>query len=239
MQLTQCSNLESLSVDNARRHESFAHSTPPRFHANEDSDSGTGARYLTDSLATLENLKTLNLDLHYTYDIRRTLGPSGTLSLAGLPNLQTLTVPLHFFVRKKSRGYEKVLSPASVLPRALNTLSIVACLDCHDAEFQDGEEDDMAWFPPPSLGHRDALIEFLGLIADSHAESFPGLKYIHYEEFFDFGELCCWCMRPAHFSDGPKHDLSRYNAVSESLIQRGIDFENYSRMFMCSIGSEF
>ncbi|KAL1870219.1 hypothetical protein Daus18300_005284 [Diaporthe australafricana] len=73
-------------------------------------------KHLMDSLASLENLRTLHLCLHYHDNISRTPGPSEILSLKSLPNLQTLTVPFHFFVKKPPQGQCKVSSPENVLP---------------------------------------------------------------------------------------------------------------------------
>ncbi|ROV88128.1 hypothetical protein VMCG_10424 [Cytospora schulzeri] len=60
--------------------------------------------YLSDGLAKLPDLKTLELDLHYSHDFSRLLGPRGVLSLQPLLGLQTLRVPLHFLVLKQAEG---------------------------------------------------------------------------------------------------------------------------------------
>ncbi|KAI3395601.1 hypothetical protein diail_1039 [Diaporthe ilicicola] len=118
-------------------------------------------KYLTDSLASLENLSTLDLGLHYPYDIRRALGPSETLSLESLANLQTLTVPFHFFLQRQPEGQCEVLSPASVLPRPLKSLNILACIACLHTWLGKSLRQASSVYR-----HQDVVLEFLEGIAE-------------------------------------------------------------------------
>lgn len=232
MSLTKCRNLQSLSVETdytqihkrIRTRPSLTHLLTVG-HPHSDK----GVKYLTDSLATLENLKTLTLDLHYCEKkVSQTLGPSGILSLAGLPNLQTLAVPFHFFIREELDDHHKVVSPATVLPRALKTLKIVACFRCLMARIG-------SYFTQitSTYQHVDAVLEFLEGLSNLHAESFPGLNNICYEE----GKLCaCYdcrgggctgCRHPFRFL--AISDMLRLEAVSESLRQKGVTFEQRTR----------
>jgi hypothetical protein len=93
-------------------------------------NSGSGTAYLTESLATLENLKVLKLDLHYLRNVNQTLGPSGVLNLARLPNLQSLAVPFQFLLSRANQDHFEFNSPECVLPPGLRTLTILACHLC-------------------------------------------------------------------------------------------------------------
>lgn len=197
-----------------------------------------GARYLTDSLTSLENPTTLNLDLHYTYNISRTLGPSRILALASLPNLQDLAVPFHFFVREEHDGFHRAVSPARVLPRSLMRLRIVDCFSC--LQFRLSES---LYEPLLTYQHQAAVLEFLEEIARLHSACFPNLSKICYQatKFLVYGSYCTfshqdgempsedWC--PFHFHT--ESDISRLGAVTRELYQRGVIFEERFRRFFC------
>lgn len=236
MSLTKCSNLQSLSVETGPQQIDSTKDRdhrPPHILTDGDPDSGTGVKHLTSSLETLEKLNTLTLDLHYCeHNINSTLGPSGVLSLAGLPNLQTLAVPFHFFVEEVD-GHQRVVSPAIVLPRALNTLRIFACIKC--LTVRAGE----TWPDLPSTyEHVDAVLEFLEGLSNLHAETFPSLSNICYEESEIDGHAgncangeCTVCRHPFHFL--ADSDILSLKAVSESLRQKGVTFEQRARDFGC------
>lgn len=215
--------------------------------------SGLVTLFLTDSLATLENLTTLNLDLHYPRDISRSLGPSGTLSLVGLPNLHTLAVPFQFFVITEPDGHHRVVSPTSVLPRALRTLRILACFWClghriyRNPKFVEclcgayriqGRLSDKA---PCTYQHPDAFLEFLEGISSLRAESFPDLTNIFYDESKIYPAThhhrTCKCLHhPTNVlmhcnRDNP--DALRLTAVSETLRQSGVSFKMRATDFNC------
>lgn len=236
MSLTKYSNLQSLSVETGPEQVQSAKNSghrPPHILTDGDPYSGTGVKHLTSSLATLEKLNTLTLYLHYfEHSINSTLGPSGILSLASLPNLQFLAVPFHFFVEELD-GHQRVVSPAIVLPRALNTLRIFACFKC--LTVRAGEA-----FPeiPSTYQHVDAVLEFLEGLSNLHAETFPSLSNICYEESdidhhavdFANGE-CIICRHPFYFL--ADSDILSLKAVSESLRQKGVTFERRARAFRC------
>lgn len=226
---------------------------PRQLHEQGTSNSGLVIKYLTDSLATLENLTTLNLDLHYDCNISLSLGPSGTLSLAGLPNLQTLAVPFHFFVREEREGYHKVISPARVLPRALKTLRIVACFWCIGYRFYKtpkiiecscgayrirGYAHNRA---PCVYQHPDAVMEFLEGITNLRAGCFPDLRNIYYEEGkphpITHRHKTWKCPHPPTeiliHSNRDTPDALNLTAVSESLRQSGVEFTMRVRNFGC------
>ncbi|KAG6355639.1 hypothetical protein INS49_003601 [Diaporthe citri] len=257
---TLCSvfpNLESLSVDTdsnqcRERLRSLVH-RPRQLHANGSPNSGLVIKYLTDRFATLENLTTLDLDLHYACDISRSLGPSGTLSLAALPNLQTLAVPFHFFVREGPDGHHKAVSPTSVLPRALKTLRIVTCFWCIGYRvYKDprivkcscgayrirGYASDRA---PCRYQHPDAVLGFLEGIANPRVESFPDLSNICYEEGKPYPithhHITWKCPHPPTeilmHSNRDTPDALRLSAVSESLRQSGVVFKMRDTTFGC------
>lgn len=256
MQLTPDRNLESLSVDTdsdqCRCRLKRLQRRPLELHADGDPNSGLVVKYLTDSLATLANLTTLNLDLHYACDISRSLGPSGTLSLAGLPNLQTLAVPFHFFIKRGPGGYHTVVSPTSVLPRTLKTLRIVACfwcigyrvyktpriVVCSCGSFRiRGYASDRAL---SKYQHPVAVLKFLEGIANLRAESFPNLTDIYYEEGKPdpTHEHITWkCQHPPTeilmHSNRDTRDALRLTAVSESLRQSGVALKMRATKFEC------
>lgn len=237
MSLTKCRNIQSLSVETdstqiRKRTRNWIH---PLEVGHSHSDKGV--KYLTDSLATLENLKTLTLDLHYCEEIvSQTLGPSGILSLAGLPNLQTLAVPFHFFIRLELDNYHKVVSPAIVLPRTLKTLKIVACYKCISVWIG-------SLFPvvPSAYQHVEAVLEFLEGLSNLHAELFPGLKNICYEEDrrdyrihdCERGGCTSHCGHPFRFF--ANSDMLRLEAISGPLRRNGITlkFEQRTREPSC------
>lgn len=86
--------------------------------------------YLSDGLARLPDLKSLELDLHYSCDFSHLLGPRGVLNLQALSGLQTVRVPLHFFVEKQTDGEHIVAYPTAVLPSSLRHLMLSADLKC-------------------------------------------------------------------------------------------------------------
>lgn len=221
---------------------------PPQLIGDQDPNSGMGVLHLTDSLARLDHLHTLNLDLHYTYNISRALGRSRFLSLASLPHLQHLSVPFHFFVRREPEGHHAVVNPAHVLPPSLGRLNIISCFSC--LQF---------WIGDPLYGgcltyqHQTAVLEFLEGLANIHRDVLPNLSDVYYLED---GKLeddeYCDCNRPQdqhHFSQGqydwgsvvkfcPFHfqtdsDKSHLTAVSQALHQRGILFGKWLRYFDC------
>lgn len=198
-----------------------------------------GSRNLTNSLTSLGSLTALNIDLHYMYDISRTLGPSGVLVLAGLPNLQDLGVPFHFFVREDHDGFHRVVSPASVLPRSLRRLRIVACFGCLQYRMSEG------LYGPFSLyQHQASVCEFLEGLASLRSPWFPNLRNICYLEtkFLVDGSYCTfsqdqdaeipsgnWC--PFHFHT--ESDISRLRGVTQALYQSGVTFEERVARFFC------
>lgn len=205
-----------------------------------------GAKCLTDSLASLANLTTLNLDTHWVCNVSRTLGPSGILSLVDLPNLQALALPFQFFLRKEHEGHYRVVSPASVLPRALRILRIVACFDCLEFWISKQLFEALAIYQ-----HRAAVLEFLDGIANLQAGSFPGLSQICYHESAPYHEsesgvaYCgsdCRKSTAHHNHTGPlcpfhfvaEDDASRLRALSLKLLHSGVVFErNSGDFFSC------
>lgn len=256
-QLMPRRNLESLSVDTdsdqCRYRLRYLVRRPLQPNANGDANSGLVTKYLTDSLATLWNLTTLNLDLHYACDISQTLGPSGTLILARLPNLQTLGVPFHFFVRKEPYGHHNVISPTSVLPRSLKTLRLVACFWCIGYRVYKtprvvrcscgsyrirGYAGDGA---PCKYQHPGAVLDFLEDIAELRAGCFPDLTNIDYEEgkpdAITHHHITWKCQHPPteilmHGNRGTP-DALRLTAVSERLRQSGVVLEMRATNFGC------
>lgn len=226
---------------------------PLQLNAKGDANSGLITKYLTDSLATLRNLTTLNLDLHYLCDISRSLGPSGTLSLAGLPNLQNLAVPFHFFVREEPGGHHNVISPTSVLPGTLKTLRIMTCFWCIGYRIYKtprivmcscgsyrirGYAGDGA---PCKYQHPVAILDFLEDIEELHAESFPDLTNIDYEEGkpdpITHHHITWKCQHPPtellmHSNRGTRDALC-LTAVTESLRQRGVVLKMRTTNFGC------
>lgn len=254
MQLTCYRNLESLSVNTDSWHcRSILEtdSRPPLLSGVQDPNSGMGAHNLADSLARLENLHTLNLDLHYAYNISQSLGSFGILGLASLPNLQYLSVPFHFFVRKDHDGYHKVVSPALVLPRSLKRLSIVACFSC--IQFWTCEA---LYGVSSTYRHRDAVLEFLEGLTNVHPAVFPSLSevYYHETESLRIGAYCLCMFDPSvrrfvvqgdngwevvgnrcpfHFHFHDEFDTSRLMAVSHTLHRNGVVFEKRAAHFDC------
>lgn len=236
MSLTKCSNLQSLSVETGHEQIESARNLGhrlPHILTSGYPDSGTGVKHLTSSFGTLEKLNTLTLDLHYFVDsISPTLGPSGILSLAGLPNLQTLAVPFHFFVEELD-GRQRVVSPAIVLPRPLNTLRIFACFGCLTVRAGEVSPD-----VPSTYQHVDAVLEFLERLSNLHSETFPSLSNICYEESeidHHVGDCangeCMVCRHPFRFL--ADSDILSLKAVSESLLQKGVTFDQRARDFGC------
>lgn len=225
-----------------------------KFREQGTSNSGLVIQYLTDSLAALKDLTTLNLELHYPCNISPSLGSSGILSLAGLPNLQTLGVPFHFFVSKERDGHHKVVSPTVVLPHALKSLRIVACFWCIGYRFYKspriiecsscgayrirGYPSDRAVC---AYRHPDAVLEFLEGIANVRAEYFPNLTNIQYEEGkpdpITHLHITWKCPHPPTeilmHSNRDTPDALRLAAASESLRQSGVVFKMSATQFGC------
>lgn len=224
-----------------------------KFREQGTSNPGLVIKYLTDSLAALKDLTTLNLDLHYPCNISPSLGSSGILSLAGLPNLQTLGVPFHFLVSKERDGHHKVVSPTVVLPHALKTLRIVACFWCIGYRFYKnpriiecscgayrirGYASDRA---ACAYRHPEAVLEFLEGIANVRAEYFPDLTNIYYEEGkpdpITHLHLTWKCSHPPTeiliHSNRETPDALRLTAASESLRQNGVVFKMRTTQFQC------
>ena len=228
MELTWYRHLESLSVHNRYWNEEGRGGILP-LHWNGTSNSGIISRYLIDSLATLSKLKSLELDLHVSNRIRAPR-PSGIVNLAGLRNLQVLIVPFHFFVKRGPQGICRVVSPASVLPRTLKALKIVACFQCLDSwTCRDIDEQ--------TYHHTEAVLEFLEGLASLHAEYFPSLSTICWEESEmdrgDTSNLCQRCGHRAHFNTN--YEPWHFAAVSTSLLKRDVLLEESTKNFGCWI----
>ncbi|KUI68484.1 hypothetical protein VM1G_04667 [Cytospora mali] len=88
---------------------------------------------LSDGLAKLHDLETLDLDLHYTCDFSNLLGPHGVLNLQPLSGLRSLRMPLHYLVEKQPGGVYVVSCPTAVLPPSLKSLALSTDINCVDS----------------------------------------------------------------------------------------------------------
>lgn len=221
---------------------------PPQLIGDQDPNSGMGPPYLTDSLERLERLHTLNLDLHYTYNISHTLGKSRFLSLKSLPHLHHLSVPFHFFVTRDFEGHHAVINPAHALPPSLRRLNIISCFSC--LQFWIG---DALYGGCLTYQHQTAVLEFLEGLANIHRDVLPNLSEVYYQESAALDDIeYCECDRlqdernhsegrydwesvvefcPFHFQTD--FDISRLTALSQALSQRGVVFWKWSRYFTC------
>lgn len=221
---------------------------PPQLIGDQDPNSGMGALHLTDGLARLEHLHTLNLDLHYAYNISRALGRSRYLSLASLPHLQHLSVPFHFFVRRELEGDHAVINPGHVLPPSLKRLNIISCFSC--LQFWIG---DRLYGGCLTYQHQPAVFEFLEGLANIHRDVLPNLSEVYYQEsrVLEDNEYCeCYRSQNDHDPSQGRHDWrsvvkfcpfhfqtdfdkSLLTALSRALYHRGIFFAIWPRYFGC------
>lgn len=78
---------------------------------------------LQDSLARLNNLHTLKLDLP-EFELEHVLGRPGVLRLNNLTTLLKVSAPLHFFVNRKTGHDFQLVDPSLILPPSLQCLNI-------------------------------------------------------------------------------------------------------------------
>lgn len=173
-------------------------------------------RNLSDGLAQLRHLTTLDLDLRVrktqrfpTVEFPGLLGPQNILVLAGLPVLRTAKLPLAFIIARDLPGafHHQVPSPNSVLPRSLIHLTMriphlqdlwylyPMILDNQTLQYKAPSTEvveDSRWQP------RAALLKFLEELAANKPGSFPDLQTVAYE----------WCTDGCHFDDKPTWDAT-------------------------------
>ncbi|KUI54949.1 hypothetical protein VP1G_02313 [Cytospora mali] len=193
---------------------------------------------LSDGLAKLHDLESLDLDLHYTHDFSNLLGPHGVLNLQPLPGLHTLRMPLHYLVEKQSGSVYVLSCPTAVLPPSLKSLTLSTDIKCVDSWRASGYGMGPLKLPgmnkaddKPMYQARVAALEFLEAVCARVPEYLLHLK----EVTFCYGvedplprELTC-----PHYETirllSPQANMECftvwYDIIHEGSEQRGVQFK--------------
>ncbi|ROW01382.1 hypothetical protein VPNG_07611 [Cytospora leucostoma] len=186
--------------------------------------------HLTHSLAKMQHLQTLSLDLHYAQDISPLLGPDRFLSLAGLPDLRSLTVPFQFLIPETWIG---IKFPIRCLPRSLRSLTILFDGNYHCrpasllAEVSSDAQDDVFWF-----------LEALAPLCSSDFRELREVTYSCGDSYGLFRTPSLICRRHRAFSmrmlagtdeEFPDDATSRYGALVASFAERNVQLKEELR----------
>ncbi|KAL1882908.1 hypothetical protein Daus18300_000546 [Diaporthe australafricana] len=147
-------------------------------------------KFLSTSLAKLEHLTKLVLDLDYEQDVRPLLGPHGALSLAGLDRLVTLQLPLHFLVEMPQPANNPAMTDLRhALPSSVEHLTLTADWGCVQKLGLNGESfwswwsyiDSHDWADARSTYRpRHAMLDLLESVYGYVAGHFRNLKGVSY-----------------------------------------------------------
>lgn len=193
--------------------------------------------YLSDALAKLRDLKTLDLDLHYNCDFSHLLGPRGVLNLQKVLGLENVVLPLHYLVEKTTAGEHVVTYPSAVLPPSLRRLHLKADSTClafwrSGSSGPGGEQTNAA-----VAGYESAttLLEFLGAVSACVPYYFANLESATYTYGSKppLGHDGCSSSEEApafpRGALGPKTDvddtMTRFGVLAEDFELNGVRFE--------------
>lgn len=193
--------------------------------------------YLSDALAKLRDLKTLDLDLHYNCDYSHLLGPRGVLNLQKLLGLENVVLPLHYLVEKTSAGGHVVTYPSAVLPPSLRRLHLKAdsmCLVFWRGGFS-GPGDEQTNAAVTGYESATTLLEFLGAVSACVPYYFANIELVTYTYGSkhplgdDVGSRSEETPAFPRGALGPEADvddkMTRFGVLAEDFDRNGVRFE--------------